>query len=438
MVGRHPSCLLCPAGRLSPAAGPIGRGPCARRRGPPGTLATVAIQERQTGNRLTALRFVLGFGVVSALSDVVYEGARSVIGPFLGALGASAADVGLLTGIGEAVALVFRLGTGRLADRTGRPWPQTIAGYALTLVCVPLLSVAGGLASAAALYNGERFGKAVRSPARDTMLAHASARLGRGYAFGLHEAIDQTGALAGPLLIALVIALGGDYRLSFALLAIPGVAALTMLTRLRLAVPDPNEYDPDVDLPEAKRLRLEARLPVRFWLYAAFSAATMLGFSTWAVLAFHLTERHVLPASLVPVLYAAAMGAAALAAVGSGRVYDRIGLRGLVVLPPLAAVVPFLSFATSTVAVVLGAVVWGTALGVHESTLRAAVTDLVPRQRRGAGYGTFTAIYGLAWLAGAAIIGALYEHGRFAAGWFVVAVQVVALGLLVPLLRRPA
>jgi MFS family permease len=395
-------------------------------------MTTVTTSPR---NRLTAVRFVIGFGIVSALSDVVYEGARSVVGPFLGSLGASAADVGLLTGIGEAVALVFRLGTGRIADRTGRPWPQTILGYLLTLVCVPLLSIAGGLASAAALYNGERFGKAVRSPARDTMLAHASAKLGRGYAFGLHEAIDQTGALAGPLLISAVLALGGTYSWSFAMLAVPGAVAVVMLLRLRVAVPDPSDYDPDARLAESKQLRLDSHLPGRFWLYAAFSAATMLGFSTWAVLAYHLTRHHVVSASVVPVLYALAMGAAALAAVGSGRVYDRVGLRGLVVLPPLAAVVPLLSFRTSVTAVVVGAVVWGTALGVHESTLRAAVTDLVPRHRRGAGYGTFTAVYGLAWLAGAALIGVLYEHGTGAAEAFVAAVQVVAVVLLVPLLR---
>src|SRR3954453_12289542 len=109
--------------------------------------------------RVTPLKFVVWFGFVSALGDFVYEGARSVIGPFLAHLGASAAVVGIVTGIGEAVALVFRLGTGRLADRTGKPWPQTIAGYALTMLCVPLLAVSGGLSSAALLYNGERFGK---------------------------------------------------------------------------------------------------------------------------------------------------------------------------------------------------------------------------------------------------------------------------------------
>lgn len=390
------------------------------------------------GNRISAVRFIVGFGLVSALADVVYEGARSIIGPYLGSLGATAAVVGLITGAGEAAALVLRLVTGRIADRTGRPWPQTIAGYALTAICVPLIAVTGNLAAAGLFYNGERVGKAVRTPARDSMLAHASAKMGRGYAFGLHEALDQIGAMAGPLLIAATIALGGTYRLSFALLAVPGGLALFALARLRRSAPDPASWEPTARVSEKKRLRLGTDLPSTFWLYAAFSAATMLGFSTWAVLAFHLTDRHLLAPSLVPVLYAFAMGIAAVAAVGFGRIYDRVGLRGLIVLPVLAAVVPPLSFSSNVVAFVIGAGVWGAAMGVHDSTMRAAVADLVPAHHRGAGYGTFTAIYGLAWLAGAALIGYLYEHSTLQAAAFVAIVQAVALFLLIPVLRSHA
>jgi MFS family permease len=385
--------------------------------------------------RVSALRFVVWFGVVSAAGDFVYEGARSVIGPFLGHLGASAAVVGVVTGIGEATALVFRLFTGRLADRTGKPWPQTIVGYALTMLCVPLIAISGGLSTAALLYNGERFGKAVRTPARDMMLAHASAAVGRGKAFGLHEALDSAGGLLGPLAIAAVLALGGGYRLSFAMLAVPGVVALVVLTRLRVAVPEPADYDPAASVSESKKLRLDTHLPPRFWLYSAFSAATMLGFSTWAVLAYHLTKQHIVSASVVPVLYAAAMGTAGIAAVTFGRVYDAVGMRGFVVVPFAAAAVPWLSFSHSVAAVTVGAVVWGAAVGVHESTMRAAVTDLVPPARRGAGFGTYTAIYGLTWLAGAAAIGALYSHGRAAIGITVGVVQVVALVLIAVLLR---
>lgn len=412
-----------------------------RRTGPTGPRPIAAasfgsVLKATASNRISPLRFIVGFGIVSALADVVYEGARSIIGPYLGSLGASAAAVGVITGAGEAAALVLRLGTGRLIDRLGRPWPQTMLGYALTALCVPLLAVCGGLAAAGLLYNGERVGKAVRTPARDSMLAHASAEMGRGYAFGLHEALDQTGAMAGPLLIALTLGLGGHYRLAFALLAIPGALALLALWRLRRAAPDPTQWEPAAGVSEKKKLRLDTRLPAAFWLYAAFSAATMLGFATWALLAYHLTSRHLLSTSAVPVLYALAMAAASAAAVVFGRIYDRVGLRGLLALPPLAALVPLLSFSTTTGLLIAGAMVWGAGMGIHDSTMRAAVADFVPPHRRGGGYGTFTAIYGLAWLAGAAIIGLLYEQGPYVAALFVGAVQVCALCLLVPLLRR--
>jgi MFS family permease len=207
------------------------------------------------------------------------------------------------------------------------------------------------------------------------------------------------------------------------------------VARLRRSAPDPALWEPAADISENKKLRLEAGLPKRFWQYAAFSAVTMLGFSTWAVLAFHVTSRHLMPASAVPVLYALAMAAASVAAVLFGRLYDRVGLRGLVVLPLLGALVPLLSLSSTVVLVVVGAAVWGIGTGIHDSTMRAAVADLVPAHRRGAGYGTFTAIYGLSWLAGAAIIGLLYEHGVAAAATFVGVVQLAALGLLAPLLR---
>jgi predicted MFS family arabinose efflux permease len=244
------------------------------------------------------------------------------------------------------------------------------------------------------------------------------------------------------LLVAAILALGGSYRLAFGMLAIPGAMAITALLRLRRRAPDPTEWEPSAHVSEAKQLRLEGHLPTRFWRYAAFSAATMFGFSTWAVLAYHLVQQHLVSAAVVPVLYAGAMAAASIAAVAFGRIYDRVGLRGLVVLPFLGAAVPFLSFSDTPVLFVVGAIVWGAGMGVHDSTMRAAVADFVPPHRRGAGFGTFTAIYGLAWLGGATIIGLLYEQGSGVAAGFIVAVQAVALALLIPLLRsrspRPA
>ncbi|WP_334172015.1 MFS transporter [Sinomonas sp.] len=401
----------------------------------------------ERSNRLGPVGFVLAFGIVSMLADVVYEGARSITGPFLATLGASGALVGFVTGFGEAVSLVLRLGTGPLADRTRRYWPLTIAGYVLTIVAVPVLAFAQTLWQASVLVVAERFGKAVRTPARDTMLSHAGTVMGQGKAFAVHEALDQSGAFVGPLLVALMVAVSG-YQAGFGILAIPGVLALLAVVWVRRAVPAPERYgrdraehpvqpraaQPSGVQPSGAPTRARA-LPRRFWWYSAFTATSMLGFATFAVISYHLEVRKVLPEPLIPVAYAVAMGAAALAALASGALYDRLGLSGLLVALPLGAAVPFLSFSTDPALVWIGAAVWGAATGMHESTLRAAVADLVPAAHRGTAYGTFTAIYGLAWLAGSTIIGALYQASIPAVVVFTVATQVLALGFMFPLLR---
>jgi MFS family permease len=388
----------------------------------------------QSPNRLSAMRFVVAFGVVSLLADFVYEGARSIVGPFLATLGASAGFVGFITGAGEAVALVSRLWTGKLSDRTGRHWALSILGYVITVVSVPLLATAWALWPAAGLVVAERFGKAVRTPARDTMLAQASSDVGRGRAFALHEALDQTGALIGPLVVAAAVALSG-FRLGFAVLAVPGLATLCALAWLRRAVPVPADYERAAAAASDRPHDGGGPLPARFWWYAGFTALNMTGYATFAVLAYHLQARHVVPDAEIPVIYALAMGIAALAALGSGWLYDRMGLRGLVIIPLLTAAVPFLSFSTTPALVWIGAALWGAAVGVHESTMRAAVADLVPATRRGAGYGTFTAIYGLAWLAGSTAIGILYTQSTARATTFVVALQLAALVAFIPVAR---
>nr|WP_225956270.1 MFS transporter [Amycolatopsis lexingtonensis] len=394
--------------------------------------------ERVTGSEvsmhhpgLSAWRFVVAFGTVSLLMDFVYEGARSITGPLLAGLGASAAVVGIVTGAGEAAALGLRLVSGPLADRTRRFWGLTIGGYALTALSVPLLGLTGVLWVACALVIAERVGKAVRSPAKDTLLSHATAVTGRGRGFAVHEAMDQVGALVGPLTVAGVLAANGGYGTALGVLAVPGVAALALLAWLRGRVPDPAAYETAVT-PAQPRHTTEkpARLPRTFWVYACFTATTMAGFATFGVLSFHLVERHLLSPAVVPVLYAAAMAADALAALATGWLYDRTGPRTLVILPLLAAAVPVLAFTDTVWPVVLGALVWGAATGVQESTLRAVVADLVPGPRRATAYGVFAGVMGIATLGGGALTGALYGYSVEALIIVVAAIQAAALLLL--------
>jgi MFS family permease len=385
--------------------------------------------------RLSAWRFVLAFGTVSLLMDFVYEGARSIIGPLLASLGASAAVVGVVTGAGEAAALGLRLVSGPLADRTRRFWGWTIAGYALTAVSVPVLGLAGVLWVACALVIAERVGKAVRSPAKDTLLSHATAATGRGRGFAVHEAMDQVGALCGPLVVAgMLLFTGPGYGPALGVLAAPGVAALGLVVWLRARVPNPLAYETGAEPTTATAAdepgRDAPRLPRAFWVYAAFTAATMIGFATFGVLSFHLVDRHLMPAAAVPVLYAAAMGVDALAALATGWLYDRGGARVLLALPVVAAAVPLLAFTATLWLVVLGVLLWGAAVGIQESTLRATVADLVPPGRRATAYGIFAGVMGAAAFAGGALTGILYDYSIAALVITVGSVQVGALALL--------
>lgn len=400
-------------------------------------------QPGHTG-RMSAWRFVVWFGIVAMLADVVYEGARSITGPLLAHLGATGLVVGVVTGVGESAALALRLVSGPLAERSGRFWAWTIAGYALTVVSVPLLGLASVLWVASALVIAERVGKAVRSPAKDTLLSHATAVTGRGRGFAVHEALDQVGALTGPLAVAGVLALsGGDFTPALLVLALPGALAMALVVWLRVKVPDPVGYEvgpPHVTSAgragPGERPVGDSRMPGAFWSYAVFAGLTMTGFSTFGVLSFHLVTAGVLSTAAVPVLYAAAMVVDAVAAVATGWAYDRHGAAVLVVLPVLAGVVPVLAFSGTVAVAVVGALTWGGVLGVQESTLRATVADLVGPGRRATAYGIFGAVVGVAAAAGGALAGGLYDVSVPLLVAVTAAVQLVALGVLVATLRR--
>jgi MFS family permease len=379
-------------------------------------------------------RTVAWLGVVSLLGDVLYEGARSITGPFLGSLGASALTVGLVTGGGEAAALGFRLFSGPAADRSGRYWSWAVLGYGLTAVCVPLMALAPALGAAGLVFGSamvllERTGKAVRSPAKSVLLAQAARTVGRGRGFGVHKALDQVGAFAGPLIVAGMIALTGHTWPGLAVLAIPGAAVMLLLAWIRRHVPDPPRALVGPGVP------LES-LPGRFYGFAVACALTTLGLMTFGVISFHLVHEHLVAAAVVPVVYAVAMAADAFASLGTGFAYDRIGGATLLLLPVVVAAVPWLVFTERVGLAVAGVVLWGAATGVQDSTVKALVADLVPGSRLGTAYGAFAAFQAVAALAGGGLAGWLYDAHRSVLVVSIGVAQAVALVLLVVVLRR--
>jgi MFS family permease len=379
----------------------------------------------------TALGFVVLLGVVSLFADMTYEGARSVTGPFLATLGAGAAITGIVSGFGEFIGYGLRLISGYLADRTGRYWAVTLWGYALNLVAVPLLALAGSWELAAILIVAERMGKAVRTPARDAMLSHATARMGRGWGFGLHEAMDQTGAVLGPLIVAAALYLSNGYRAGFGVLAVPAVLALSVLLVARRLYPEPRSLETG----EERVVPAGGRLPRVFWIYLAFVALGVAGYANFQLISYHIGTSSAIPNPQIPILFAVAMGVDALVALVAGRLFDRFGLAVLASVPMLSLPIAPLAFSTSAQAMLAGVLLWGAVMGIQETIMRAAIGDMVPATARGTAYGIFNTAYGLSWFLGSALMGLLYEANVGYLVAFSIGAEMVSLAPLVLLAR---
>ncbi len=380
-----------------------------------------------------AYRLIILFGIVAMLGDVVYEGARSVAGPFLFTLGASAFAVAFVAGFGEFAGYAIRLATGYLADKSKQYWAFVIAGYAM-IGAIPLLVLAGSWEIAAILLIVERIGKAIRSPAKDSVLSHATAAVGRGWGFGIHEALDQIGAVAGPLLFVLALAAGGNYQGGFALLALPFALLLVALLVAWRSMPDPLGFERT-----ARKAVSPAAEPYRgrqLTLYAAFTMLTMAGFVVFPLLAYHYKALSIIPDAEIPAFYAIAMAVDAVVALIAGKAYDRHGFAVLLFVPVIGVAIPLTAFIPSFVPALTGAVLWGASMGMQETVLRAAVADFTPLDRRGFAYGIFNTAYGAAWFAGSLAIGALYTLGTGYAVVFMVLMQCAAVPVLWELIRE--
>lgn len=376
-----------------------------------------------TISKAAAIKFVILIGVVSLFADMTYEGARSITGPYLAVLGASGTAVGVVAGLGELIGYSLRLVSGYFSDRTGRYWAITIVGYSVNLLAVPPLALAGRWEMAAALIIVERVGKGIRTPARDAMLSHATQQVGRGWGFGLHEALDQTGAVLGPVIVAGVLYFRDGYQTGFALLLVPALLALAVLAVARLLYPRPQDLE--VNVPELKT----EGLPPIFWLYLIAVGLMAAGYADFSLIAYHFQQASVVSPTWIPLLYAVAMGVDALAALLFGYLFDRLGLITLAAAALLSALFAPLVFGGGFTWALLGMVLWGIGMGAQESIMRAAVAGMAPPDKRGTAYGIFNTGFGLFWFAGSALMGFLYDISLSALIIFSVVIQVTAIPL---------
>ncbi len=370
-----------------------------------------------------AVLFVVLMGIVSLFSDMTYEGARSINGSYLAILGASGVIVGAVAGAGEWIGFSIRLLSGYLSDKTRNFWIITFFGYAINLLAVPLLALVGSWQMAALLMVIERIGKGIRVPPRDAMLSYATQRMGRGWGFGLHEALDQIGAISGPLIVAAVLYFRNGYQTGYLLLFLPALLALGTLAMARFLYPRPQDleiHQPHLQFQGFSRT---------FWLYLSAASLIAAGFADFLLVAYHLQKNALAQEALIPVLYAIAMAVDALAALFFGRLFDRFGLSILILVAALSAFFAPLVFLGSLPLVLVGMALWGIGMGAQESILRAAIANMIAPEQRGTAYGLFNMFYGISWFLGSLLLGFLYDR---AFSWMI-AFSVLAQLLAIPI-----
>jgi MFS family permease len=338
-------------------------------------IATTSDAPNGPLSRPRAVLFIVFLGIVSLFGDMTYEGARSITGPYLGVLGVTATTIGIVAGFGELLGYGARLVSGYLGDRTGKYWAITIAGYLLNLFAVPLLALAGAWQIAVVLIIAERMGRGIRSPVRDTMLSHAASRTGLGWGFGLHQALDQLGAVAGPLVVSGVLFVGSGYQATFGWLLIPAVLSMAVLLAARYLFPRPHDFEL-----APPPLEGEGLAPI-FWVYIVAVAFIAAGYADFSLIAYHFDKAQIMPRTWIPILYAVAMAVDGLGALVLGSLFDRIGIWTMALATIVSAAAPLVFLGNFPLAVI-GMACWGLGTGAQDSVMRATISRLAPQQRR--------------------------------------------------------
>jgi Major Facilitator Superfamily len=362
-------------------------------------------QAAAASKRASALRFIVCLGVVSLFADMTYEGAHSIIGPYLKDLGATALAVAVIAGVGEMLAASLRFFSGRLADGTRAYWALTFCGYAMNVIAVPALAFAPTWQVAAILVIAERTGKALRGPARDVLLSGATEDVGHGWGFGLHSIMDQTGAVIGPLLMVAAVARSHHFGPGFLWLAFPAVGTLIALVMARLLNPERSR---------PAMTRTDQSLPRVFWIYVSAAGLLACGMVDFPLLAYHFQSAKMSTEVEIPLLYAGAMAVNGLTALLFGRLFDRIGLNALVLGTLVSMLALPLGFISGPMGAIASVACWATGLGAQDACLRSGIASVVSMNKRGGAFGAFNGVYGVMWFLGSLTMGLLYSRSLVA------------------------
>jgi hypothetical protein len=367
-----------------------------------------------------AFRFVLTMGVVNLFADMTYEGGASINGPFLGTLGASAASISIIAGLGEFLGYSLRSAAGYVSDKTGRYWLITFIGYSVNLLAVPAMALAGAWPFAAGLILAERVGRAIRKPTVESMLSYTTGSLGRGWVYGVNSALDETGATVGPLLIALVLFLKGNYRTGYALLLISALSALAALIVARVVFPFPSRL-------ETGRTAQATGFTRSYWLYMLAGSCFAAGLMSFELISYHLSSTGIVTRYWIPLFLALSTGMGVIASLILGKLFDRIGSPIVLAAVFLSALFSPFVFLGGFFVALFGMILWGIGYATQDTLLKAIIAGVLPEGRRNLAFGLFYLGYGGGWLVGSVTAGLLYERSLPLLIAFSVAVQLASM-----------
>jgi MFS family permease len=294
----------------------------------------------------------------------------------------------------------------------------------VNLIAVPAMALAGSWQIAAALILAERIGRALRKPTVEAMLSYTTGQLGTGWVYALNTALDEVGATIGPLFIALVLFLHGDYRTGYALLLISALLALASLTAARIHFPLPSRL-------EEGRTAPARGLTARYWLYMVAGAFFAAGLMSFELISYHFSAANIVGQQWIPVFVAIATAFGVVVSLVLGKLYDRVGLPTVLVAVFLSALFsPFVFFGGFYVAL-FGMLLWGIGYATQDTLLKAIVASVLPEGQRNLAFGLYYAGYGVGWLIGSIVTGLLYEQSRIALVAFAIVVQLASLPIFV-------
>jgi len=367
-----------------------------------------------------AFKFVFILGIVNLFADMTYEGASSINGPFLGSLGASAAAIGIIAGVGEFLGYSLRFIAGYFADKTGKYWLITFIGYTINLLAVPALAWAGNWQVAAGLMVAERVGRAIRKPSVETMLSYTTETLGKGWVYGLNNALDQLGATLGPLLMALVLVLKGNYRTGYTVLLISALLAIATLAVARKFFPYPSKF-------ESRPSTKTKGFSTSYWLYMAAGTCVAAGLVSFELIAYHFSKTGTVTKQWIPLFFALAMGTDAIVSLIFGKLFDRVGMPIVIIAFFLSSLfAPFVFFGNFPLALI-GMVLWGIGFGAQDTLLKAIIAGILPDGKRNSAFGLFYTGYGSGWLVGSVTTGLLYSRSLPLVVAFSIFMQLISL-----------